>query len=189
MRHLSNELRPRSSPCPSNFKSELYHFQKQLNCLQRLESTELRNKQCCKQVNNIAFNEHNTVHNNNARTHITSPSIGSFNAVSSIETASIPARIFPVCRGFIADNGRVCDETEAGVGSGRRLFSLKVIIRRVKTSMRPARPTFLNRHCARNAFLSLLSFHLFVCCVAASGTQLPGMTLRIGCFDGDNVSA
>lgn len=49
--------------CPSNFKSELYHFQKQLNCLQRLESTELRNKQCYKQVNNIAFNEHR-VHNN-----------------------------------------------------------------------------------------------------------------------------
>lgn len=48
--------------CPSNFKSELYHFQKQLNCLQRLESTELRNKQCCKQVNNIAFNEHNNTH-------------------------------------------------------------------------------------------------------------------------------
>lgn len=46
-----------------NFKSELYHFQKQLNSLQRLESTELRNKQCCKQVNNIAFNEHG-VHNN-----------------------------------------------------------------------------------------------------------------------------
>lgn len=59
---------------------------------------------------------------------------------------------------------RVCDETEAeSAPPGGRLFSLKVIIRRVKTSMRAATLTFLNRHCARNAFFSffLSSLHPF----------------------------
>lgn len=37
--------------------------------------------------------------------------------------------------------------------------------------------TFLNRHCARNAFFF---FHL----ARQRGAQLPGMTPRIGCFDG-----
>lgn len=93
-------------------------------------------------------------------------------------------------------------QNRSGVRRGGRLFSLKVIIHRVKTSMRAARLTFLNRHCARSAFLllslslssslslslspSLFHFYLFVRCVAATGrgAQLPGMTLRIGCFDG-----
>lgn len=89
-------------------------------------------------------------------------------------------------------------QNRSGVRRGGRLFSLKVIIHCVKTSMRAARLTFLNRHCARSAFLllslshplslspSLFHFYLFVRCVAATGrgAQLPGMTLRIDCFDG-----
>lgn len=92
----------------------------------------------------------------------------------------------------------MCDETEAESRGGRRPF---VFIKSYyppckKLQCGQARLTFLNRHCARNAFLpppspSSPPFHLFVCCVAAAGhgAQLPGMTLRIGCFDGNNVSA
>lgn len=113
------------------------------------------------------------------------------------------AEFSPARCGFIADNGVCATKQKRSRGrppAGGRLFSLKVIIRRVKTSMRPGQANiFKPPLCAKRFSFPpplpspplLHPFHLFVCCVAAAGrgAQLPGMTLRIGCFDGNNVSA